>query len=88
MGPVTIEFYGVPRLRAGVSAVTVAADTPAAALAAAAEQLPSLRRLLTADGRLAPEYLLSLNGERFLTDLGERLPAGARLLLLSADAGG
>jgi hypothetical protein len=43
---------------------------------------------VVADGRLAPVYLLSLNGERFLTDLDERLPAGARLLLLSADAGG
>jgi hypothetical protein len=32
--------------------------------------------------------LLSLDGERFVTDLAEPLPPGARLLLLSADAGG
>jgi sacsin len=36
----------------------------------------------------APHYLLSLDGERFITDLGETLPNGTRLLLLSADAGG
>lgn len=88
MGPVTIEFYGVPRQRAGVPETAVPADTPAAALAAAAVAHPGLGRVVSADGRLAPEYLLSLNGERFVTDLGEPLPAGARLLLLSADAGG
>ena len=88
MGTVTVEFYGVPRRKAGVPEATVPADTPAAALAAVADALPGLGRVLSADGRLAPEYLLSVNGERFVTDLAEPLPVGTRLLLLSADAGG
>jgi molybdopterin converting factor small subunit len=88
MGPVTVEFFGVPRLRAGRADVTVAAATPAAALAAAARECPGLGPVVAPDGRLLPHYLLSLGGDRFVADLGEALPAGARLLLLSADAGG
>ncbi|MFO0848137.1 MAG: hypothetical protein U0871_06220 [Gemmataceae bacterium] len=88
MGTVTVEFYGVPRRRAGVPEAAVVADTPAAALAAVADALPGLGRVLVADGRLMPEYLLSVNGERFVADLTQPLPAGSRLLLLSADAGG
>jgi hypothetical protein len=37
---------------------------------------------------LTAHYLLSVDGQRFLNDLGERLSAGTHLLLLSADAGG
>jgi hypothetical protein len=88
MGRVTVEFYGVPRRRAGLAELTADADTASAALAAAAAACPGLRPLLTPDGRLDPQYLLSIDGERFVADLSEPLPAGARLLLLSADAGG
>jgi hypothetical protein len=49
---------------------------------------PKLAGLVQADGALSPHYLLSLNGEHFMGDLNEKLPARARLLLLSADAGG
>ena len=49
---------------------------------------PALAGLCRPDGRLAPQYLLSLDGERFLTDPNERLRPGDRLVLLSADAGG
>ena len=51
--------------------------------------MAELERLLTAAADAdTEEYLLSLDGERFLTDLDEALPMEARLLLLSADAGG
>jgi molybdopterin converting factor small subunit len=88
MGQVTVEFYGMPRQRAGRAELAAAADTAAAALARVAEACPGLRPLLTPDGRLDPRYLLSIDGERFVADLSEPLPAGSRLLLLSADAGG
>ena len=87
MAEVTVEFYGVPRQRAGRAELTVDADTAAAALARVAAACPELGGLVT-DGRLAPLYLLSVDGERFVADLAEPLPAGTRLLLLSADAGG
>jgi hypothetical protein len=47
-----------------------------------------LKDLKQADGRLSPHYLLSINGEQFVTDLQQKLRPGDRLLLLSADAGG
>jgi molybdopterin converting factor small subunit len=87
MARVTIEFFGVPRRRAGVPALTADAATAAEALKRVAERCPELAGVV-ADGRLNPLYLLSLNGERFVTDLTEPLPPGTRLLLLSADAGG
>jgi molybdopterin converting factor small subunit len=85
---VVIELFGIPRQRAGRKEVTVTADTVGAALAALARACPALAGLCRADGTLAPQYLLSRNGERFLTDLGEAVRPGERLLLLSADAGG
>jgi hypothetical protein len=88
MTRVTIEFFGVPRLRAGVAELAVEAITAGEALARAAVACPGLRGVLAPGGRLDPHYLLSLGGERFVTELSEPLPAGARLLLLSADAGG
>jgi hypothetical protein len=88
MADVTIEFYGLPRHRAGRAELGVTAATVADALAAVVAACPGLREICTADGRLAPHYLLSLDGERFLTEPHEPLPPGSRLLLLSADAGG
>ena len=85
---VTVEFFGVPRLRAGRPEITVAAATAGDALAVVVETCPALAGLRRPDGRLAPQYLLSLDGERFVTDLSQPLRAGDRLLLLSADAGG
>jgi hypothetical protein len=87
-GRVTLEFFGVPRLRAGLAELEVEATTAAEALTAAERLCPGLGGLVLPAGRLAPHCLLSLDGRRFLTDLAERLPPGARLLLLSADAGG
>ncbi len=84
---VTVEFYGVPRARAGRAELTVDAGTALEALAAVERVCPALQGLVR-NGRLAPYYLLSINGERFVAQLEEPLHASTRLLLLSADAGG
>jgi molybdopterin converting factor small subunit len=86
--PITVEFYGVPRQRAGCAEAVVHGETLAAVLAAVANTFPGLRGLQRPDGGPAPHYLLSLNGDRFVSDPGERLEPGSRVLLLSADAGG
>ncbi len=86
--PITVEFFGIPRQRAGRGEVSVRARTVGEALAAVVRQCPSLSGLRSADGTLAKQFLLSLNGERFITDLEEVLTGGEHLLLLSADAGG
>jgi molybdopterin converting factor small subunit len=85
---VTIELFGVPRARAGRKNLTVSAATAGEALAAAIKECPGLEGVCRADRRLAPQYLLSLDGQRFVNDLSEALKAGDRLLLFSADAGG
>jgi molybdopterin converting factor small subunit len=85
---VIVELYGVVRARAGRTEVTVHGETVAAALEELIAVCPSLRDLRRGDGRLAPHYLLSLDGSHFVTDLAQPLRAGDRLVLLSADAGG
>jgi hypothetical protein len=85
---VIVEFFGIPRLRAGRAELAVAPGRVAEVLAAVERTCPRLAGLVRPEGRLAPHYLLSLDGQRFVSDLREELPAGTRLLLLSADAGG
>jgi molybdopterin converting factor small subunit len=85
---VMVEFFGIPRARAGCQEMTLSAATPREALAALVADCPGLEGLCLPDGRLAPGYLLSLDGTRFVTDLDQPLRTGERLLLLSADAGG
>jgi molybdopterin converting factor small subunit len=84
---VTVELFGMPRLRAGRAELAVEARTVAEALAAIELACPGLRGLLRG-ARLAPHYLLSVNGVKFVEDLASPLKPGDRLLVLSADAGG
>ena len=82
-----VEFFGVPRARAGRSELEVPAGTVAEILARVEAACPGLKGLRR-DGRLAPHYLLSLDGSQFLDDPDRALRPGQRLVLLSADAGG
>jgi molybdopterin converting factor small subunit len=88
MGLVTIEFFGIPRQRAGRAELAVAAGTVSELLASVEQSCPGLKGLRQADGRLSPHYLLSIDGQQFVTDLRQEVRPGERLLLLSADAGG
>jgi hypothetical protein len=85
---VTVEFYGVPRLRAGCATLHVDAGTVAEVLAAVGRACPFLGDLVQPDGRLASQYLLTINGRGFVRELEQRLAAGDHLILLSADVGG
>jgi molybdopterin converting factor small subunit len=85
---VTVELYGIARLRAGKSEVTVHARTAADMLAAVERVCPALAGLVQSNGRLAPQYLLSVDGRVFESDMQRPLKDGERLLLLGADAGG
>jgi molybdopterin synthase sulfur carrier subunit len=85
---VTVELYGVPRLRAGRAEVVVSGGTVAEVLTRLQRECPGLAGLLDNDNRLSPHYLLSLDGVRFFGDTAQTVPPGSRLLLLSADAGG
>jgi len=82
-----VEFFGVPRERAGVSELEVHADTLGQLLGMLAERMPSLSEIIQRD-RLHPAFVANLNGDRFVTDPGTPLRAGDSVLILSADAGG
>jgi molybdopterin converting factor small subunit len=85
---VTVEFYGIPRQRAGCAEIAVPAATVGELLTGVMQQCPGLNNLVRADGRLSPHYLLSVNGTRFVHAPQHPLQPGDQVLLLSADAGG
>jgi hypothetical protein len=87
-GQVTVEFFGIPRRQAERAELSAPAGPVTDLLQFIERSCPGLQGLRQADGRLSPHYLLSLDGELFLTDLQQELRPGDRLLLLSADAGG
>jgi hypothetical protein len=83
-----VEFYGIPRQRAGRTTLTVAAGSLAEVLTAVEQHCPSLQDLRGPKGAVSPHYRISLDGQRFVTEPDEILPADSHLLILSADAGG
>jgi molybdopterin-guanine dinucleotide biosynthesis protein A len=85
---VRIEFFGVPRLRAGVGQIEVRASTIGEALQATALSLPALEGEVIVGNRPGPSCRLSWNGERFVNDPDVPLDDGDSLVLLSADVGG
>jgi molybdopterin converting factor small subunit len=82
-----VEFLGVPRQRAGTSALEVQADTLGQLLGTLAAQIPSLGELIAVD-RLQSSFAANLNGDRFVSDPRTPLRQDDCVLILSADAGG
>jgi molybdopterin converting factor small subunit len=85
---VTIELYGVPRMRAGREAVDVEAGSLGEALAALRAACPALAPSVVEGERLSPFYLVAVNGVHLTADAGHPLRDGDVVVLLSADAGG
>jgi sulfur-carrier protein len=85
---ISVELYGVPRLRAGTKLMRVEASTLGQALVELGRICPALEESVLHQGRLHEAFQLSLNGDRFVSDPQTPLQEGDVLLLLSADAGG
>lgn len=85
---VTVELLGLARHRAGRAEVSAVGRTVGELLRSVRGACPGLRDLLAADGSVSRHYLVSVDGERFVDDPTESLPAGSRLLILGADPGG
>ena len=85
---IQIELYGVPRLRAGIARLSVKGASVGEVIDAMAAVCPSLSNHVFNNGWIHPAYILSLNGERFVSDRATPLNDGDTLLLLSADVGG
>lgn len=85
---VTIELYGVPRLRAGTARLSVEARNVGEAIGALGRECPALNGTVLDGGRVNAAYRLSVNGERFVSDVDAPLADGDALIVLSADVGG
>ena len=85
---VSVEFFGIPRERAGTAQTTAAAGTLGSLLRELGERFPRFAESCLHAGALAKGYIVNLNGERFVSDERTPLKAGDVILILSADAGG
>ena len=86
---VRIEFYGIPRERAGVGAIELSGvSTLGDVLRTLTTRLPALAAHCFEHDRMKAGYLANLNGESFTTDPAFPVRAGDAVLILSADAGG
>ncbi|MBI3462395.1 MAG: MoaD/ThiS family protein [Planctomycetes bacterium] len=90
-GPLTtvsVEFYGIPRERAGVAVTTAEGVCLGDVLADLCARFPRFAESCVADNRLRPEYAANLNGAQFVKSPETKVGPGDALLILSADAGG
>lgn len=85
---IQVEFYGIPRARAGVPAVAVEAGTVGEVCALLFQQFPELARDCLTSSSLQPGYLASVNGVEFTRGPDRELQDGDHLLLFGSDVGG
>ncbi|MBT5018821.1 MoaD/ThiS family protein [bacterium] len=88
MPVIQVEFYGVPKLKAGIASTQVEANTVAELLEQLKQVVPSFADACLKDDQLATDYLLNINGKSFTRDASTQLSAGDHVLILSADVGG
>jgi len=86
--PVTVEFFGIPRTRAGVAQTTASGSSLGDVLIHLAGRFPRLAETCIDRNNLRAGFVANLDGEQFVTDPKTKLADGARVLLLSLDAGG
>ena len=85
---ITIELFGVPRLRARRDVVAVEAASIGEAMRALGAACPELDRVVVRDGVLEPHYLLAVNGAQITADPTTPLAPGDVLVVVAAEAGG
>lgn len=86
--PIKVEFYGIPRARAGVAETMTDGLTTCEVLADLASRFPKLAESCIDGQKLRLGYALNLRGDQFLTDQSISLTDGDVLLFLSLDVGG
>ncbi len=87
---VEVEFFGLPRQRAGVDRCSVAAGPLGQILERLERSLPGLAPDIIEGGRLTRHTLIALDGQATLeaSDLERPIAAGQTLVFVSAQAGG
>lgn len=85
---ITIELFGVPRLRAGTERVSVEARSLGEAFRALGLACPALAPSVVDAGLLARAYMVAVNGIQLTADPETPLAEGDVVVLVSAEAGG
>ena len=85
---VRVEFFGIPRQRAGVATAEVQCKTLGDVLHELAVRFPAFGESCVERGKLKTGFLANINGERFTRDPSTRFRDGDAVLILSADVGG
>ncbi len=86
---ITVELFGVARLRAGVDSIELGqAKSLGEAFKMLGQRLPDLMPQVIEHGRLQPYYAAAVNGVIVAKGLDMALSPGDVLMILSADAGG
>lgn len=85
---ITVEFFGIPRARAGVAQTTAEGSSLGEVLSSLAQKFPALAEHCLDGQNLRPGYTANLGGDRFITDPQTPFAEGDTLLLLNLDAGG
>jgi molybdopterin converting factor small subunit len=85
---ITIELFGVPRLRARTGSVRLEATSLATALGRLGQACPALAGTVIAGESVHPAYRVCLNGDQFVSDPATPLADGDVLLVMAADVGG
>ncbi len=88
---ICVEFFGIPRQRAGQPDTTLLLTAPVTLgmlLEELARRFPGLEGECIEQGSLRPGCLASLDGDRFVRDQSEVIVEGTSVLILSAEVGG
>ena len=88
MPQVTVEFFGIPRKRAGRAEIVVEGSTLEDLFGKLRRELPEFASACMTGDRLKPEYLIAIDGRQFTSDPAYRLCDGDSVQVLSADMGG
>lgn len=85
---IRVEFFGIPRERAGCGSILVAGATLGEVLLAVELQIPALRPDCLGGGHLSKSCIANLDGKSFCREPETPVPQGSTVLILSADVGG
>ncbi len=88
MTQVRVEFFGIPRARAGVAETLAAGDSLGELVLHLSQRFPQLAESCFDGPQFRPGYTANLGGDKFTTEPTTPLQENESILILSLDAGG
>lgn len=88
MATVQVEFFGIPRARAGVAQTTASGETLGELIQGLSSLMPALAESCFDGPRIKAGYTANLRGDLFTTNPATPLRDGDTVLIMSLDAGG